>query len=73
MGGIQLIYWMLRLTTHCHICYRLHPFHFVLFKDLVAKQQTRHMHFSDEAARAQKTDLDIVPSAECNLFAGCYP
>ena len=24
--------------NHCHIRYHLHPFHFVLFKDLVAKQ-----------------------------------
>ena len=54
MGGIQLIYWMLRLTTHCHICYRLHPFHFVLFKDLVAKQQTYAHAFLRRSSKSTK-------------------
>ena len=38
--GMQLIYWMLPLATHCHMLYHLHPFYFVLFKfkGLVAKQ-----------------------------------
>lgn len=52
--------WLLPLATHSHTHYRLHPFHFMLFKfeNVVAKQ---HPHVCTHHYTCTWTCDDVVP------------